>query len=378
MDYIYLKELYPNQNLINGFENLNYNKNIFYGSESLKDTISRIYQAIVKFIQNIWNWIKEQFRKLKSLLDFKQRKMNTIKKVVNNISINDISEEDAKILTDKLRECFFLINNTAKYEAYPIPPNDFVNLVYLFASVNNNLELILRTCIHRQFDKLNNKSIEALYSDLRDKKYILNTQFPTEIALTLTNPNHEPIKIPILYSLLNDPEFARSKKYGSQRYEEDFENTFPLLSKTFEDLKLLTKSSTNSTDINNSPAVSFIKKNNFFTSVFNEVFDFFDKNVFEWNRKLNKIPDSVYDSVRFIKKQSNIKSTFEDVLKWDDATIDNNIINNATKDFFDFISTYQKLSSNYLQSFMFLDSQSNNMFKIIDEVISIFNKYDSK
>ena len=138
MDYIYLDELYPNQNAINGFENLNYNENIFYGSESLKDTITRMYQAIVKFIQKIWNWIKEQFRKLKSILNFNKKKIEETEEKIKEDK--EILKNNKEFTESDLQDIAFngIIGRILGYlesKVYPITINEYFKISSLYSKL---------------------------------------------------------------------------------------------------------------------------------------------------------------------------------------------------------------------------------------------------
>ena len=206
MDYIYLDELYPNQNVINGFENLNYNKNIFYGSESLKDTITRMYQAIVKFIQRIWNWIKEQFRKLKSILNFNKKKIEETEEKIKEDK--EILKNNKEFTESDLQDIAFngIIGRILGYlesKVYPITINEYFKISSLYSKLfSNKLDDVISACIEKNIANNN----ESLYSYLSNKHIITFTNF-SDKAKEILNGSIENIqKIPLIYVLLKDTE----------------------------------------------------------------------------------------------------------------------------------------------------------------------------
>lgn len=215
MDYIYLDELYPNQNVLNGFENLNYNKNIFYGSESLKDTITRMYQTIVKFIQKIWNWIKEQFRKLKSILNFNKRKIEeTEEKIKENEEIlkneNTNTTTSEYISVEGTKKIHSLINSILKILSSPTPQINVSTYKYIVNTFNNmckNIDKIIKLSIDQE---LNNDST-PLYTALLNKHIIGKVESIEQIEDYLNYPQKH-YSIPkelVIYSLMN-----KTKKYN--------------------------------------------------------------------------------------------------------------------------------------------------------------------
>ena len=217
MDYIYLDELYPNQNVINGFENLNYNKNIFYGSESLKDTISRMYQAIVKFIQKIWNWIKEQFRKLKSLVNFNKKIIkDTETKIKENEEI--LKDNESKINTlntdnnvskNISKEGTKKINGLADQIVYnlcaPFPDiniSDYSDLIINYEEISKNIGKIVNLSIEQEL----NGDDTPLYTTLLEQNIISKIKLKENIENYLNNKRGKIPSSILLYTLTNTVE----------------------------------------------------------------------------------------------------------------------------------------------------------------------------
>lgn len=351
MNYIYLKELYPNQNLINGFENLNCNKNIFYGSESLKDTISRIYQAIMKFIHKIWNWIKEQFRKLKSILNLNKKKIEEtevkikenkeILKNENNSNTQNSSTTDTQNPSTNDVALSGLINRIIGHlenKVYPITIDEFFRISTTYSDLfSKKLDDVIESCLRKNITNDNSSLFTYLVID-----HVIRFNHYTDEAKEILNGSIKNVpKIPLIYVLSKDIEEASfdSKKYIKEKFNIENKDHYDNLEELLVSLDKLLK---------------FIKNIN------NEI----EKTIYSQNISFQPIQKINQENVyRVLEKNNNVINK------------NSSLPQKVVTDINNFILTYQELNRYFFAIIeISLDKIINDINYIVTEIPKITKK----